>query len=129
MSFRPGPSLLLGALGLVLGVLSFLGGWFLMLSGTVGSTFGAPTGAVVIILGSLMFAVGLASLVVGYGLWRMRTRGWSGAFVVFGASIFVDLASVVLTSVSLLDVVFSVAVAMVAMWFLMQPAARSAYGR
>jgi hypothetical protein len=66
--------------------------------------------------------------VVGYGLWRMRTWGWSGAFVVFGASIFVDLASVVLTSVSLLDVVFSVAVAMVAMWFLMQPAARSAYG-
>src|SRR5262245_44158632 len=106
MSFRPGSSLLLGALALVLGVLSFLAGWFLMLSGTVGSTFGAPTGATVIILGSLMFAVGLASLVVGYGLWRMRTWGWAGAFVVFGASIFVDVTSVLLTAVNLLDVVF-----------------------
>jgi hypothetical protein len=128
MTYRPGSSLLLGGLALVLGVLSFVGGWFLMLSGTVGSTFGAPTGATVLILGSLMFAVGLASLVVGYGLWRMRTWGWSGAFVVFGASIFVDVASVVLTAVSVLDVVFTVAVAVVAMWFLLQPSYRNAYG-
>ena len=113
---------------MVLGVLSFLGGWFLMLSGTVGSTFGAPTGATVIILGSLMFAVGLASLAVGYGLWRMRHWGWSGAFVVFSASILLDVVSVALTAVNLLDVVFTVAVAVVAMWFLMQPAARTAYG-
>jgi hypothetical protein len=120
--------MLLGGLALVLGVLSFLGGWFLMLSGTVGSTFGAPTGVSVIILGSLMFAIGLASLVVGYGLWRMRHWGWSGAFVVFGASIFVDVMSVLLTAVNPLDVVFTIGIAVVAMWFLLQPATRTAYG-
>jgi hypothetical protein len=128
MTLRPGSTLLLGGLALVLGVLSFIGGWFLMLSGTVGSTFGAPTGATVIVLGSLMFALGLASLVVGYGLWRVRTWGWSGAFVVFGTSIFVDAASVLLTAVNPLDVVFSIGVAVVAMWFLLQPATKQAYG-
>lgn len=128
MTLRPGSTLLLGGLAFVLGVLSFVGGWFLMLSGTVGSTFGAPTGATVIILGSLMFAVGLASLAVGYGLWRMRHWGWSGAFVVFGVSIFVDLATVVLTAANPLDVVFSIGVGVVAMWFLLQPATRQAYG-
>jgi hypothetical protein len=128
MTYRPGSSLLLGALAIVAGVLSFLGGWFLMLGGTVGSTFGAPTGATVIILGSLMFATGLASLVVGYGLWRMRHWAWSGAFVVFAASVFVDVASVVLTAVNPLDVVFTLAIAGVAMWFLLQPSTRTAYG-
>ncbi len=128
MTLRPGSTLLLGGLAFVLGVLSFVGGWFLMLSGTVGATFGAPTGATVIILGSLMFAVGLASLAVGYGLWRMRHWGWSGAFVVFGVSIFVDLATVVLTAANPLDVVFSIGVGVVAMWFLLQPSTRQAYG-
>src|SRR5262249_7141892 len=128
MTFRPGSALLLGALALVMGVLSFLGGWYLMLGGTVGSTFGAPTGMAVLILGALMFATGLAALVVGYGLWRMRTWGWSGAFIVFICGIFVDVASVLLTSVSVLDVAFNVAVGVVAMWYLLQPSTRTAYG-
>jgi len=123
-----GNTMLLGSLALVMGALSFLGGWYLMLSGTLGSTFGAPTGVAVIVLGAIMFGTGLASLVVGYGLWRMRHWAWSGAFVVFIASVFVDVASVVFTAVNLLDVVFSVGVAGVAMWFLLQPATRTAYG-
>lgn len=128
MTIRPGTTLILGALAIVTGVLSFLGGWFLMLGGTVGSTFGAPTGAAVIILGALMFATGLAGLVVGYGLWRLRHWAWSGAFVVFIASICIDAGSVLLTAVNPLDVALTVAVAVVAMWFLLQPATRSVYG-
>lgn len=128
MKTRPTSVVLLGALAVVTGLLSFVAGWWLMLGGTVGSTFGAPTGATVIVIGALMFGTGLASLVVGYGLWTMRHWAWSGAFVVFGVSIFIDVVSVAFTSAGMLDLVVSVGVAVAAMWFLIQPKQRAVFG-
>ncbi|MEA2621699.1 MAG: hypothetical protein QOH61_609 [Chloroflexota bacterium] len=128
MKSRPTSALLLAGLALVTGILSFIGGWWLLLGGTVGTTFGAPTGTAVIVLGALMFATGLASLAVGYGLWAIRHWAWSGAFVIFGVSIAIDAVSVFLTSVSPLDVAVTVGVAVAAMWYLLQPKQRALYG-
>jgi hypothetical protein len=129
MTNRPTSVVVLSALAVITGVLSFVSGWWLMLGGTVGSAFGAPTGTTVIILGALTFGTGAASLVVGYGLWMMRRWAWSGAFAAFGASVMVDVFTVALTSVSVLDLVVSVGIAVAAMYFLLQPKQRTIFGR
>jgi hypothetical protein len=129
MNNRPTSVLILTGLAVITGVLSFVGGWWLMLGGSVGSTFGAPTGGTVIILGALMFGTGVASVVVGYGLWMRRRWAWSGAFAVFGASVLVDVISVAFTSASPLDLVVSVGIAVAAMWLLLQPKQRALFMR
>jgi hypothetical protein len=128
MKPRPSSVMVLGALTIVGGILSFIGGWWLMVDGSVGSAFGAASGTAVLILGSLMFGTGLASLAVGYGLWALRHWAWSGAFVVFCVSIFIDAVSVALAGANPLDVTVDVAVAVLVMWYLLQPRMRAVYG-
>jgi hypothetical protein len=127
MNARPTSIMLLGGLAILGGVLNFLAGWFLMLGGTIGSTFGASIGIPVLIIGTLMFAAGLASLMVGYGLWRGRSWAWPGAMVVFGTNLFIDLCSVLFAGVNPLDLVVSVGISVVAIWFLLQPATRAVF--
>jgi uncharacterized membrane protein (DUF2068 family) len=117
------------ALALVSGILSMVAGWWLMLGGSVGATFGAPTGNAVIVFGALQFALGAVELGVGYGLWRMKPRAWSAGFAVFGASIALDIGSVLFAGAEPVSVVLSLVVAAVAIWYLLQPQVRSRFAR
>lgn len=119
----------LSGLALVSGILSLVAGWWLMLGGTVGSAFGSSLGMAVIVFGALQFGLGVVELGVGYGLFRVRPWAWSAAFVVFGVSIAVDIASVVFAGAEPYSIVLSVVVAAAAIWFLLQPRVRSHFGR
>jgi Predicted membrane protein (DUF2127) len=115
------------ALALVSGVLSIFAGWWLMLGGTVGSTFGAGIGATVVIFGALMFALGVVELAVGYGLWRAKPWARMAVITVFGASIAIDIGSVLFANADPLSVVLNIAVAVVVIGYVMQPKVRSAF--
>ena len=128
MNPRPNGILLLGSLAILAGMLNFLAGLVLMLIGPVGTAFGSSAGTAALIIGTLMFATGVVSLAIGYGLWRAYRWAWAGAFVIFGTNLFIDLCSVVLAGVSPLTIVVNVGISVVAMWFLLQPATRATFG-
>ena len=129
MKSRPTTVMILTALGLTGGILAFVAGWWTMLGGSLESVVGAEHGVANIILGALMYAVGVSSFLVAYGFWRVKAWAWGAAFVVVGVGVAVDVASVVLADSSPLDVVASIAFAAVTMWYLLQPRTRAVFGR
>lgn len=130
MKSRPTPAMILAALALSGGIMSFVSGWWLMLGGTLLSAFGGgPHGMVTIILGALMYGVGLTSFLVGYGFWRIKPWAWGAAFVVAGVGIAVDVSSVLLGGAGPLDVAITTGFAVVIIWYLLQPKTRAVFGR
>jgi hypothetical protein len=129
MQSRPMNVMILLALALTGGILSFIAGWWLMLGGALLSVAGAEHGTTTVVLGSLTYAVGVTSFLVAYGFWRVKPWAWGAAFVVLGVGVTVEVASVVLAGNGLLDIAVTMGLAAVTMWYLVQPRTRLVFVR
>jgi hypothetical protein len=127
MKARPTTVMILIALALSGGILSMLAGWWLMLGGTLLSVVGADHAVTTLVLGSLSYAVGLTSFLVAYGFWRLKPWAWGAALIVIGVGVAVNAASVVVAGASPLDVVVSMGLGVVTVWYLLQPRARAVF--
>lgn len=117
---------LLAVLAIVGGILEFFGGLVLLFGGGLADAVGSPEGTVAFILGAAMFGLGFTSFVVGYGFWRHHSWAWAGAFVVYGFGLVVNISSVVVAGANPLSVVLPIALAAAVMWYLLQPATKTA---
>lgn len=75
---------LLGAIGVVLGILGGLG---MMALGDVG-----------ILLGPIVVVLSLVQAVTIYGLWTLQSWGWTLAMVVYGLDFLLDVANLLMGS-------------------------------
>jgi hypothetical protein len=123
------PPMILAALMVTGGILSFFAGWWLMLGGALESVAGIQAGMPNVILGSLTFAVGLTSFLVAYGFWRVKAWAWGAAFVVVGVGVALELGGVVFADANIFTIVASLAFAGITTWYLLKPATKELFGR
>jgi hypothetical protein len=116
----------LAVLALIGGILEFFGGMALLLGGSIGNAVGSSAGTTAFVLGAAMFGLGFTSFVLGYGFWRKHAWAWSGAFVVYGVSFAINLASVAVAGATVVSVLLPMVLAAVLMWYLLQPATKAA---
>ena len=121
--------MILAALAVTGGILSFVAGWWLMLGGSLESVVGIQSGMTNLLLGAMTFAVGLTSFLVAYGFVRVKAWAWGAAFVVVGVGVALEVASFLLADASPLDAVASIAFAAIFVWFLLKPATKAVFGR
>jgi hypothetical protein len=121
--------MILAALMVTGGILSFFAGWWLMLGGALESVAGIQAGMPNVILGSLTFAVGLTSFLVAYGFWRVKAWAWGAAFVVVGVGVALELGGVAFADANILTIVASLAFAAITTWYLLKPATKELFGR
>ncbi len=129
MKSRPTTAMILAALAVTGGILSFVAGWWLMLGGSLESVVGIQAGVANVILGALTFAVGLTGFVVAYGFWRVKAWAWGAAFVVVTVGVALEVVSVLLADASPLDAVTSMAFAAITVWYLLKPRTKEVFGR
>ena len=123
------PPMILAALMVTGGILSFFAGWWLMLGGTLESATGVQAGIPNVILGSLTFAVGLTGFLVAYGFWRVKAWAWGAAFVVVGVGVALELGGVAFADANVFTIVASLAFAGITTWYLLKPATKELFGR
>lgn len=99
-------------------------GMALMLGGSVGATFGVPTGGETLALGAALFALGVVGLGVGYGFWSSRAWAWTAGIAIFGISIVLNVLAIIVGA-NVLSTVLPVVVAGIVLWFLIQPKVKS----
>jgi hypothetical protein len=121
--------MILAALMVTGGILSFFAGWWLMLGGTLESVTGIQAGIPNVILGSLTFAVGLTGFLVAYGFWRVKAWAWGAAFVVVGVGVALELGGVAFADANIFTIVASLAFAAITTWYLLKPATKELFGR
>lgn len=123
------PPMILAALAVTGGILSFVAGWWLMLGGSLESVVGIQSGITNVLLGALTFAVGLTSFLVAYGFLRVKPWAWGAAFVVVGVGVTLEVASFLLADASPLDAVASIAFAGIFVWYLLRADTKEVFGR
>lgn len=112
----------LGACTMALG-LALLGiGAFSFLVSTAGGT-----GVMATITGAAQLVVGVAALVLAFGLWFQRSWAWGLGLVTFGLSLIVSAASIA-AGATVGSVVVLMAVALLVLWYLYQPRVKALYG-
>ena len=87
----------------------------------------ADTGIMASIIGSAQLVVGVAALVLAFGLWFQRSWAWGFALVVFGLSLIVSAASIA-AGATIGSVAVLIAVALLVLWYLYQPRVKAIYG-
>ena len=134
---RPQGVTILAILALIGGIFGVLGGLLLlftgaMIGGAVGGAEGAAYGGLAFIFGVIALASGILYIAFAYGAWMLKAWAWA-------LGIIASLASLVFTAISavmsgnimgtLTSSIVSIAVAVAILWYLNQPAIKSAFGR
>lgn len=134
---RPTGVTILAILALIGGVFSLIGGLGLiaggaLIGGMVGGAEGAAFGGLAFIFGILTLGFGVAYLAFAYGGWTLKPWGWSLGTILALASIVFGVVSAVASGdivSGLMGQVISFAIAGVILYYLNQPAVKSAFGR
>jgi hypothetical protein len=138
---RPTGVTILAILALIGGVFGVIGGLGLIAGGalfgamvgtTTGATEGAAVGGIFFILGILTLGVAIVDLAFAFGAWTLKPWGWSLGIISQLASLVVIVISAVLSGnlvSSLMGSVVSIAISVVILWYLNQPAIKAAFGR
>jgi hypothetical protein len=129
MRQRPLGVTVLAVLSVLEGVLAFVAAMALLFGGMLGSAAGATAGGTATAVGAAMFGLSMVSLGLGMGFWLQKPWAWGAAFVVFAVVVVLNLATVLFLGAGLFSIVVPVSVAAVVMWYLLQPATKTALGR
>ena len=113
----------LAAIGGVFGVLAGLG--LIGLGGLVAAT---GAGGLGVIFGLLVLALGIVDLAIAYGFWMAKPWAWTYGIVVEALSVIVAIIEVPLVGNSIVNVVFSIVIAGIVIYYLSQPAIRKYFG-
>lgn len=118
----------------ILAILSFIGGALGVLAGLAVVGFGGwlgavtGTGAFFTVFGLIALVLGLAELAIGYGFWTLKPWAWSFAFIAFAVNILLTLLSMVLGGGrGITDVIVSIAIAAIVVYYLHQTNVRQAF--
>ncbi|MGB0563721.1 MAG: hypothetical protein ACPGVO_18270 [Spirulinaceae cyanobacterium] len=131
---RPTGVTILAILSVIGGLLSILGGAAAILLGGLaglggaaqGSAEAAGVGAAAFVIGIFVIALGLANLVVAYGLWNLKGWAWIVCVVLQGISVLSALVQLVNGAGG---AVFSIVIAGVILYYLFRPNVKAAFGR
>lgn len=114
----------------ILAVVSAIGGVLLILGSLallgLGAVFAAYGGGLAFLLGLVSLALGVADLALAYGFWMMKPWAWTWAVVLQAISVVYSLLSLVLGG-GISNVVFSVIVAGIIIYYLNMPDIRKAF--
>ncbi|CAN5810157.1 hypothetical protein BH23CHL8_BH23CHL8_19360 [soil metagenome] len=110
----------LALLATVQGIYAFVTGIALMFGGTIGAFAGAESGMATTVLGALFLSISAVSFGLGGGFWMHKSWSWFAGILVYGASIGINLATV-LVGASIISVIMPVALGAGVIWFLLQP--------
>jgi hypothetical protein len=114
----------LALVAVVVGVYGLAAGIALLFGGTLGALWGADSSTGTVVLGSILFALGVVSFGVGGGFWLGKPWAWSAAIVLFSAWALVNLATV-LVGASIVSVAVPVVLGGAVVWYLLQPKVRA----
>ena len=125
----------------VIAILSFIGGILAILAGAattlLGGLIGAATdstvggvfGGLFAVIGIVILVVGIAYIVAGYGLWRLRPWAWLVALVLSIVSLVFTILGIVGGGGLGASQIVSLAVAGVIIYYLNTPEIKQAFGR
>jgi hypothetical protein len=119
---------IIGALGLIAGGALFGA----MVGSQAGAGSGAAVGGIFFVLGILTLGIAILNLAFAFGAWTLKSWGWILGIIGQLASLVVVAISAVLSGdivASLMGSIISLAISVVILWYLNQPAIKSAFGR
>lgn len=133
MNQRPTGVTILAVLSAIGGVFSILAGVALLGLGAIAGSVGAGgLGGLAAIFGIIFLALGIAEIVLAYGMWTLKPWAWT---LGIGLAV-VSLALVVVQAVlngnivqSLTGSIVSIVIWAVVLWYLWQPQVKAAFGR
>ncbi len=126
---RPSGVAVLAVLDLIVGILAFIGGVFMIAVGgsgllsTVG--YGAYSGFAVG-FGAFAIIVGLFAVVVGWGMWSGRTWAWLLAVVLYAIGILFGFTSLAAGSLSS---IVGLVIDVFLLWYMFRPHVKAFFGR
>lgn len=134
---RPTGVTILAILALIGGIFSLIGGLALiaggaLIGGAVGGAEGAAFGGLAFIFGILTLGFAVAYLAFAYGGWTLKPWGWALGTILALASIVFGVINAVASGdivSGLMGNIISFAISGVILYYLNQPAVKSAFGR
>jgi hypothetical protein len=130
MKDRQLPVIVLSLLAVGLGAAALVAGLALLGFAELGFMLNGTRNAVMAsLIGVAQLVVGVSSLVLAFGFWLQRSWAWGLGVAVFGLSIVLSIIAVAAGVSSLGSVVFTVALALMVVWYLYQPKVKALYGR
>ncbi len=125
---RPMGVTILAILALIGGVAGLFGGLTVTVLGGVVSTVSGSLGGIVVILGILLLALSVVELAVAYGFWTLKPWAWQLGFVLEVAAVALAVLQVLFGGLSFANVVVTIVVAGIVLYYLNTPDVRKAFG-
>jgi uncharacterized membrane protein len=124
---RPTGVTIIAVLAAIGGVFGLLAALVLLAGGTVGGATGL--GGFLFVAGLLVLAYAVLSLVIAYGFWTLQPWAWPLGIGVQVLGIVQALLQFMNDPNTLFNMVVSIAIAAVIIWYLYQPHVRAAFRR
>lgn len=123
MQQRPLNITALSVASVALGLYAMVAGIALLLGGSIGTFAGSDTGIGIMVLGSIMFGVGMTSFFVGYGFWMEHRWSWVGGLLVAGVTV-VSMLAMGLIGASYTSLALPIILGLSMIWYLLRPQIR-----
>ena len=114
---------LIGGIFLILGSLTLIG-----LGGFAASVGAAGLGGLAFLWGLVTLAEGVAELAIAYGFWTLKSWAWRLGVILAFVSILVSLLGQVLVGFDLTNLLLTIVIAAVWIYYLNRPDVRSVFG-
>lgn len=119
----------------VLSILAFIGGAFTLLAGLLltlmGTAIGAMGGPLFAAIGAfagiIFLVLGALYLLVGFGLWTLKSWAWMLTVVLSGISLTLNLVQAL--SGEVVGGTMGIIVNGIVLWYMMKPHVKAAFGR
>jgi hypothetical protein len=125
---RPTGITIIAVVALIAGILQIFGGLGLITVGGLIASVGLLGGGFVFIGGLALLAFGVADLALAYGFWTVKTWAWRLGVVLALANVAWAVVSLVLVSFDLTNVLVTIVVAAIWIYYLNLPSIRAAFG-
>jgi hypothetical protein len=130
MKDRQLPVIVLTLLAAGLGAVTMVVGMALTTVGQLGFLLNdGRNSTIASLIGVALLVVGIAGLVLAFGLWLQRPWAWGLGIAVFGLSLVVTVISLAAGVSSIGSSVFLIALGVLVIWYLYQPRVKTLYGR
>jgi uncharacterized membrane protein (DUF2068 family) len=124
---RPTGVTIIAILSAIGGVLGLLASLVLLGLGAAGAAAGL--GGLAFIAGIIVLAYSILSLVLAYGFWTLKPWAWPLGVGVQAVGILQAILQFANDSSQIVNLVISIAIAGVILWYLFQPHVKAAFGR
>jgi hypothetical protein len=137
-SARPTGVTIIAILAIIGGIFAIIAGLGLTIGGSIlggalvasGETAGGLFGGMLAIFGVGTLALGVAEIVVGWGLWGLKSWAWMVSVIIF----IVNIALTLLTALGggdliSLNTIIGIAIPAIILYYLMTPPVKAAFGR